>query len=254
MIASDFDSSFILHPSSFRVVAVSTSMFVLTATWGWTQTQTTSPTPSSQVKTDPKINEPFKKPDVKAYIKKFESDDRETYAKRHEIVASLGLTPGMTVADVGAGTGLFTRSFAEKVGSTGKVYAVDIAPRFLEHIAAEAKKRGQTNVVTVLGTQDTTNLPRESVDLVFLCDVYHHLEKPEKTLASIRRALKPRGVLVVVDFDKTAGKSSAFVLKHVRAGKDVFRREIEMAGFTWIPTPKPPSLKENFLFRFVLGP
>jgi ubiquinone/menaquinone biosynthesis C-methylase UbiE len=230
--------------------AVSASIVVLTATWGWTQTQSTSPTAASQAKADPKINEPFQKPDVKKYVKMFESDDRETYAKRHEIVAALGLTPGMTVADVGAGTGLFTRSIAEKVGSTGKVCAVEIAPRFLEHIAAESKKRGQTNVTTVLASQDTTNLPSESVDLVFLCDTYHHLEKPGKTLASIRRALKPRGDLVVVDFDRVEGRSSAFVLKHVRAGKDVFRKEIEMAGFRWVSTPSPPGLKENFFLRF----
>ncbi len=231
-------------------LAVSAGVVVLAAASELTQIQTTSPATSSRVKTDPKINEPFKKPNVKEYIKKFESNERESYVKRHEIVAALGVTPGMTVADVGAGTGLFTRSLAEKVGPTGKVYAVDIAPRFLEHIAAEAKKRGQTNVITVLGSQDTTNLPRDSVDLAFLCDVYHHLEQPEKTLASIRQALKPRGELVVVDFDRVEGRSSAFVWKHVRAGKDVFRREIESAGFRSIAASNPPTLKENFFLRF----
>ena len=195
--------------------------------------------PAPPTKTDSKINEPFKKPDVKEFIKKFESDDREVYAKRNEIVAALGLRPGMAVADVGAGTGLFTRLFAEKVGKTGRVYAVDIAPRFLTHIAAEAKKHGQSQVVTVLGSQLSTNLPRESVDLVFLCDVYHHLENPEKTLASIRQALKPDGRLVVIDFDRVEGRSAEFVLKHVRASQDVFRKEIEAAGFWFEPTKNP---------------
>ena len=125
------------------------------ATGGWTQTQT-----SRRARTDPKINDAFKKPDVKKYVKRFESDDRENYALRHEIVAALNLVPGMAVADIGAGTGLFTRLFAEKVGPTGKVYAVDIAPPFLEHIAADAKKRRQDQVVTILGSQDSTNLPR----------------------------------------------------------------------------------------------
>ena len=87
----------------------------------------------------------------------------------------------MAVADVGAGTGLFTRLFAEQVGPEGKVYAVDISKEFLDHIAAQAKAKGQAQVVTVRGTQDSTNLPAGSVDLVFLCDVYHHLETTRRS-------------------------------------------------------------------------
>jgi ubiquinone/menaquinone biosynthesis C-methylase UbiE len=201
-------------------------------------------------KADPKINEPFRKPDVKEFMKKFETEERDIYAHRREIVDALELKPGMAVADVGAGTGLFTRMFARRVGPTGKVYAVDIAQPFLDHIAAEAKAQEWGHVVTVLGSQDDTNLAAESVDLVFLSDVYHHLEKPEKTLASIRRALKPGGRLVVIEFDRVEGRSSAFVLKHVRASQAVFRKEIEDAGFTAIPTPDAPKLKENFFLRF----
>ena len=90
--------------------------------------------PRRATKTDPKINEPFKKPDVKGFIKKFESDDREIYAKRHEIVAALGLTPGMAVADVGAGTGLFTRLFAERSARPGKS-TPSISPRVPRRIS-----------------------------------------------------------------------------------------------------------------------
>ncbi len=209
---------------------------------------------ANQAKTDPKINEPFKKPDVKAYVKRFESDERETYAKRHEIVAALGLTPGMAVADLGAGTGLFTRLMAEKVGVQGKVYAVDIAPEFLAHIASDAKKLGRKQIVTVRGDQETTNLPKGSVDLVFLSDVYHHLERPQKVLASLREALKPGGKLVLVEFDRAEGRSSAFVLKHVRAGQDVFIKEIEAAGFERVKVAKAPALKENFFASFEKAP
>lgn len=228
-------------------LVVSASVVVLAATAGWTQTQTAI---APKAKADPKINEPFQKPNVREYIKKFESDDRDIYAQRHQIVAALDLTPGLAVADIGAGTGLFTRLFAEKVGPTGKVYAIDIAPQFLEHIAADAKKRRQAQVVTVLGNQDSPNLPRESVDLAFLSDVYHHLEKPEKMLASIRQALRPGGRLVMIEFDRVEGRSTAFVLKHVRASQAVFRKEIEAAGFTMIPTPNPPRLTEKFFLRF----
>jgi SAM-dependent methyltransferase len=229
-------------------LTVSMVVVVLAATAGWSQTQT--PTTQPAPRTDPKINEPFKKPNVREYIKKFETDDREIYARRHEIIKALDLRPGMAVADVGAGTGFLSRLAAEKVAPAGKVYAVDIAPQFLTHIAAEAKKHGLSQVVTILGSQDSTNLPRESVDLVYLCDVYHHLEKPEKTLASIHQALRPGGSLVVIEFDRVEGRSSAFVLKHVRASRDVFRKEIEAAGFARIPTSNPPRLKENFFLRF----
>ena len=230
-------------------VGASLVIVVLAATGGWSQTQSQAPAAKSK-KVDPKINEPFRRPNVKEYLKKFEAEDRENYARRHEIVAALELAPGMAVADIGAGTGFFTRLFAERVGPGGRVYAVEIAPQFLEHIAADARKHRQTQVTTVLGSQVSTNLPKESVDLVFLSDVYHHLERPETVLASIHRALRPGGRLVVIEFDRVEGKSSAFVLKHVRAGKDVFQKEIEAAGFTPIPTPNPPRLKENFFQSF----
>jgi ubiquinone/menaquinone biosynthesis C-methylase UbiE len=228
--------------------AVCASAIILAATWG--HSQTTAPQSAPQSKTDPKINEPFKKADVKGYIKKFESDDREVYKRRDEIVDALDLRPGMAVADIGAGTGLFTRLFADRVGPQGKVYAVDISPDFLAHIASEAKKRRHTQVVTIQGKHDSTNLPRDAVDLVFACDVYHHLEKPDKMLASIRQALKPGGRLVVIDFDRVEGKSAAFVLKHVRAGKEVFQKEILSAGFTLIQPATTPVLEESFYLPF----
>jgi ubiquinone/menaquinone biosynthesis C-methylase UbiE len=215
------------------------------------RSQTGAPARDAQSKPDPSINEPFKKADVKGFVKKFESDDRELYKKRDQIVAALGLQAGMAVADIGAGTGLFTRLFAEKVGPQGKVYAVDISPQLLAHIASEAKKRRHTHVLTVQGTQESTNLPPESVDLVFVCDVYHHLENPDNMLASIRHALKPGGRLVVIDFDRLEGKSSAFVLKHVRASQDVFRKEIQSAGFVMLPRQgNAPRLDESFYLAF----
>src|SRR5262249_47496338 len=159
-------------------VGASLVIVILAATGGWSQTQSQAPAAKSK-KVDPKINEPFRRPNVKEYVRKFEAEDRENYARRHEIVAALELAPGMAVADLGAGTGFFTRLFAERVGPSGRVYAVDIAPQFLEHIAADARKRRQSQVATVLGSQESTNLLKESVDLGFLSDVYPHLDLPE---------------------------------------------------------------------------
>ena len=83
----------------------------------------------------PDINSPFLvNPDVARWKKGFENEDREVYRKRNEILAATGVKPGMTVADVGAGTGLFTMLFAQAVGPRGRVYAVDISRAFIEHI------------------------------------------------------------------------------------------------------------------------
>src|SRR5262245_38285989 len=92
------------------------------------------PTIAQEKSVRPGINEPFENPDPKEWVQKFEGESREISIRAKEIVAACKLKPGMVVADVGAGTGLFTRKFAAEVGDKGKVYAVDIAPTFLRHI------------------------------------------------------------------------------------------------------------------------
>jgi len=155
----------------------------------------------------PGINDPFKDPDVKEYIGKFETESREIYAERKQIMDAFPVRPGMTVADIGAGTGLFTRMFATAVGPEGKVYAVDIAPKFIEHIEKTCKESGIKNVVGVVCTSSSVELPANSIDLAFICDTYHHFEYPHKTMASIHQALRSGGKLVVIDFQLIEGTS-----------------------------------------------
>jgi len=196
----------------------------------------------------PDINKPFENPDVKDFVGKFEGESREVFTKRKEIVAACKLKPGMVIADVGAGTGLFTRLFAAEVGEKGKVYAVDIAPKFIEHIKQTCDKAGIKNVQGVVCKQDSVELPENSVDLVFICDTYHHFEFPFKTMDSIHRALRPGGQVVVVDFQRIPGKSREWVLNHVRAGEEIVVQEIVSSGFKKIGEEK--LLSENYLVRF----
>jgi FkbM family methyltransferase len=196
----------------------------------------------------PGINKPFENPDVKEFVGKFETESREIYAKRKDILEKCQVKPGLAVADVGAGTGLFTRLFAEAVGKEGKVYAVDIAPKFIEHIEKTCKEAGLKNVKGVVCKPDSAGLEEGSVDLVFICDTYHHFEFPNRTMASIHRALRPGGQVVLIDFHRVEGKSSEWVLGHVRAGQDVFVKEIESAGFKAVGEEK--FLKENYFVRF----
>lgn len=196
----------------------------------------------------PGINDPFKDPDLPKYIGVFEGESREIFAKRKEIVAACGLKPGMAIADVGAGTGLFTRLFAEAVGPKGKVYAVDIAAKFIEYIEKTCKEKGLTNVTGIVCTATSTELPEKSVDLVFICDTYHHFEFPFKTLASVRKALRPGGRVVLIDFKRIKGESTDWVMNHVRAGQDVFTKEVESCGFKVVEEKK--ILKENYFLVF----
>src|SRR5262249_18832663 len=130
----------------------------------------------------------------------------------------------------------------------GKVYAVDIAPAFLHHIEKTCKENKITNVETIQCDQFSTRLPRNSVDLVFICDTYHHFEFPQRTLQSIHDALRPGGQVILIDFQRIEGKSSEWILGHVRAGKEVFVGEIKSAGFK--PVGEEDFLKENYLVRF----
>ena len=197
----------------------------------------------------PGINDPFKDPDVKKYVETFEGESREVFAKRKEIVAAIGLKPDSVVADVGAGTGLFTRLFAAELKEKGKVYAVDIAQKFLDHIAKVNKETGITNVTTVLCKDDSVELAAASIDVAFVCDTYHHFEFPQRTMASIHKALKPGGKVVIVDFRRVKGESTDWVMNHVRAGQEVVEKEISEVGFKKVGGEKK-LLKENYLVVF----
>lgn len=199
----------------------------------------------------PGINKSFQDPDVESFLKRFEVESREVYANRKEVVKACKLKPGMVVADIGAGTGLYARLFAKQVGPKGKVFAVDIAKNFLEYIEKSAAKQGTKNITTVLCDQKSTKLKPNSVDVIFVCDTYHHFEFPYRTMESIRKALKPGGQLIVIDFHRIKGKSRKFIMGHVRAGQEVFTREIESCGFKQIEERKD-LLEENYFLRFVV--
>jgi len=117
------------------------------------------------------------------------------------------------------------------VGPAGTVYAVDIAPKFIEHIENTCKENGLTNVVGVVCPPDSVGLPAASIDLAFICDTYHHFEFPFRTMASVHRALRSGGRVVVIDFERIEGVSPAWVLGHVRAGRETVTHEIASTGF-----------------------
>lgn len=198
----------------------------------------------------PGINDPYLAGDVDVdeWLERFEREGRTVYDARHDIVADLRLAPGDRVADVGTGTGLFVPLLARAVGDEGRVVAVDIVPEFLEHVRARAAALELDNVDTVQCTERSVELDHASVDLAFVCDVYHHFEYPQSTLASLHRAIAPGGALVVLDFEREPGESSEWVLGHVRAGRDQVVGEIEAAGFRL--TEQRDLGEDTFFLRF----
>ena len=204
----------------------------------------------AEASVNPGINDRFVDPElsVDEWVARFEVESREVFTARDAIVAQLALRPGDRVADIGAGTGLFTRLFADALVESGWVYAVDISPKFIQHLRGPATEVG--NITPVLATERDVCLPPASVDVAFICDTYHHFEYPRSTLASILRALKPQGRLFVIDFEKIPGKSSEWVMGHVRAGKSTFRDEIEAAGFRCVGQRDIDALSENYMLEF----
>lgn len=200
----------------------------------------------------PGINDNYLNPgiDAEAQNKGFTSENRETFANRMEIAAAVGLKPGMAIADVGAGTGIYEPVFSKAVGASGKVYAVDISKPLLAFIEKSMKEAGIANVTTVVSADRSINLPPGSVDVVFTSDVYHHFEYPQAILADIRRALKDGGQFIVVDYDRIPGVTPPARLEHVRTDKKTVIAEVTQAGFKPPEEVRIPGMKESFFLRF----
>ncbi len=221
-----------------------------------TDVEPTRAPPAELESVKPGINAEFlaEDVDVQHYVRQFESEAREIAACRAPIAAALRLEPGMEVADVGAGTGLFLELLARGVGESGRVFALDIAPDFVALLEKRVAHEGWTAVEVRRCDERSLGLPPESIDLAFVCDTYHHFEYPRSVLASIAGALRPDGALVVVDFERIPGVSRPWVLDHVRADKAAFRAEIEAAGFVLEDEVEVPGLQENYLLRFRAPP
>lgn len=196
----------------------------------------------------PGINDHYQNPDFKVWQGRFESPGREVFDMADAIVDALQLKLGMQVADIGAGTGLFSRRFASQLGKDGKVYAIDISKEFIRNIVKHAKQSGLNNIEGIVNTGKSIKLAANTIDLAFVCDTYHHFEYPQAMLHSIRKALRSNGRLVVIDFKKDLKLSSPWVMGHVRANQKTVRQEIERAGFRHLKDDD--MLQGNFFMVF----
>lgn len=238
-----------MKPTSFPIVLglLVAFLFMLPACQSPTPT-VAAPIEEKSVK--PGINADYLKPDINVtnYVERFEREGREIYEQRQAILKAARIKPGSAVADIGSGTGLFTPMLATATGPQGQVYAVDIVPLFLSLVKQRATESGLKNVQTVLCTERSVNLPANSIDSAFICDVYHHFEYPQNSLASLHQALRQNGEVFLIDFKREPGVSSDWVLNHVRASQATVTAEFEAAGFQKVE--EIPLLKDNYVLRF----
>lgn len=209
------------------------------------------PSETPLVSVRPHVNDPYMEAGaVETWTGRLERERREVIAKRDAIVAALALEPGMVVADIGAGTGAFLQALSAELGEQGKLYAVDIAPQFLDHLRERASSEGLANVEVIEGSASASNLPDASVDVLFLCDVYHHLEYPSVYLRSLWQTLRPDGRLIIIDFEKIPGKTSEAMMKHVRQDQATLLAEVSAEGFVLEREVDSVELEENYMLVF----
>jgi precorrin-6B methylase 2 len=155
--------------------------------------------------------------------------EREMEENPEGALDAVGIKPGMTVADVGAGVGYMTLRMAKRVGPSGKVYANDIQPEMLTELQSNAAKAKLSNIKTVLGTGSDAKLPAGQMDLILLVDVYHEFSQPQKMLQSLRESLKPDGRLVLLEYRKE-DPSVPIRPEHKMSVQEV-KIELEAEGF-----------------------
>lgn len=170
--------------------------------------------------------------DIKQYLEHLDSDERDRYQKPAQVIEALNLKPGMAVADLGSGSGYFTRRLVAAVTDRGRVYAIDVEPEMLAYVKESlVHMHVPYNVEFILARSDNPQLPFESVDLIFVCNTAHHLEDRAVYFRAVQSALKPGGRIAIIDFhpDERSGKLG-FPKRHLVARETVVE-EMTAAGY-----------------------
>jgi ubiquinone/menaquinone biosynthesis C-methylase UbiE len=143
------------------------------------------------------------------WIPHLESPSRVAGLKIDDVLKTIGVKPGMVIADIGSGSGVFTRPFAKAVAPSGKAIAVDIDPALLSYVSESATKDGIKNIETHLAIPDDARLSGPIVDVAFIHDVLHHIEHREVYMKNLAKYIKPDGRIVIIENAAHAGHHPA---------------------------------------------
>lgn len=177
--------------------------------------------------------------------------ERETEEAPDQALDALKIRAGMTVADVGAGTGYMALRMARRVGPSGKVYANDLQPEMLRKLRAKSEREKLSNVETVQGAEADPKLPPNTMDLVLLVDVYHEFSEPQAMLDKIRESLKPDGRLVLLEYRKE-DPSIPIRPEHKMSVAEV-KTEVEAQGYKLDQVIEKLPRQHIIIFRKVAG-
>jgi predicted methyltransferase len=177
-----------------------------------------------------------------------ERADRDEEQRPDEVIRTMGLRDGQVVADLGAGSGYFTRRMAQAVAPSGRVYAVDVQPEMIALLKGNLEKAGIENVVPVLGTADDPKLPTGALDWILLVDVYHELQQPKAVLARMREALKPTGRVALIEY-RLEGLTALHIREEHRMSPKQVLAEWEPAGYRLVKRHEFLPTQHFFVFE-----
>ncbi len=180
-------------------------------------------------------------------VRWLERTNREREERSDLLLPALKLETGDAVADIGCGSGYYTRRLAQAVGTNGLVYAVDIQPEMLALLTNKLAALNIHHVKPVLGTTADPKLPHAAVDLILLVDVYHEFDQPFEMVEAMIRALKPGGRLVFVEF---RAEDPAVAIKPVHKMTEAqVRKEMSVHPLEWVETVSALPQQHVIVFR-----
>ncbi len=185
------------------------------------------------------------------FVRQDSGPDRDAWQHPAEVTDALGLRPGNVVADVGCGSGYFTFHLAARVGPQGRVYAVDIDDKELAKIRRRAAKESLTQIEAILGARDNPRLSAESADAVLVVNAYHEMRDYDAMLQGLYRALKPGGLLGMIEGADHSGQPRSTYYERHRMPEELVREDASGNGFRFLRNERTfirPDDKKEFYF------